>query len=140
MMDWSQNTINQYYTACLKQHVKPKLDFETRTLELIGPKDAVIARSINSSFILKLIQVQEAENYFYELTTEVFKEARIHAVSRGVVWSVEVTSGSNTWEQYSYKLNGIIEDAYLKKLPHVCIEKSVDQIGLFFLISDRLCR
>lgn len=42
MIDWSQNTINQYYNYCLKQYVIPKLDFDTLTLELIGPKDAVI--------------------------------------------------------------------------------------------------
>ena len=41
MIDWSQNTINQYYNYCLKQHVIPTLDFDTHTLELVGPKDAV---------------------------------------------------------------------------------------------------
>jgi hypothetical protein len=44
MIDWSQNTINQYYNYCLKQHVIPTLDFDTYTLELVGPKDAVIHR------------------------------------------------------------------------------------------------
>jgi hypothetical protein len=48
------------------------------------------------------------------------KEARNNAVSRGVIWSVEVTPGSDTWEQYSFKLNGVIEDAHLKKLSQVC--------------------
>jgi hypothetical protein len=47
------------------------------------------------------------------------KKAHIHAVSQGVIWSVELTANSGTWEQYSYKLNGIIEDAFLKKHPHV---------------------
>ena len=103
MIDWSQKTTNQYYIFCLKHHVIPALDFENCTVELSGPKDAV----------------HEAEKYFYELTTETFKQARIYAVSRNVIWSVEDTSKSNTWEQYSYKLNGTIEDAYLKKLPHV---------------------
>ncbi|CAF3645504.1 unnamed protein product [Rotaria sordida] len=103
MIDWSQNTINQYYDYCLKQHVIPTLDFDTLSLELIGPKDAV----------------HEAEKCFYELTTETLKQARIHAVSRGVIWSVETTPNSDTWEQYSFKLNGVIEDAYLKKLPHI---------------------
>jgi hypothetical protein len=42
MIDWSQKTINQYYQYCLKQHVIPTLNFETLTLELVGPKDAVI--------------------------------------------------------------------------------------------------
>jgi hypothetical protein len=42
MIDWSQTTIHQYYTYCLKQHVIPKFDFDKRTLELVGPKDAVI--------------------------------------------------------------------------------------------------
>jgi hypothetical protein len=42
MIDWSQKTIHQYYIYCLKQHVIPKFDFDKRTLELVGPKDAVI--------------------------------------------------------------------------------------------------
>ena len=50
---------------------------------------------------------------------EIFREARYHAVGRGVIWSAETTQNSDTWEQYSFKLNGIIEDAHLKKLPHV---------------------
>ncbi|CAF4736872.1 unnamed protein product, partial [Rotaria sp. Silwood2] len=62
--------------------------------------------------------VHEAEKYFYELTSETFKEAHIHAVSRAVIWSVELISNSDQWEQYSFKLNGIIEDAFLKKYPH----------------------
>ncbi|CAF3089011.1 unnamed protein product [Rotaria sp. Silwood2] len=116
MIDWSQNTINQYYDYCLKQHVIPTLDFHTLTLELIGPKDSVL----------------EAEKHFYELTTETFKQARIHAVSRGVIWSVEITSNSETWEQYSFKLNGVIEDAYLKKISHELHE----QFFLFLLKVD----
>ncbi|CAF4001288.1 unnamed protein product [Rotaria magnacalcarata] len=100
MMDWSQNTISTYYDHCLKQHVIPTLNFNTLSIELVGPKDAV----------------REAEKHFYELTTETLKAARIHAVSRGIIWSVEVTPNSDTWEQYSFKLNGLIEDAYLKKL------------------------
>ncbi|CAM4964904.1 unnamed protein product [Rotaria socialis] len=102
MMDWPQNTINTYYDHCLTQHVVPTLNFNTLSIELVGPKDAV----------------REAEKHFYELTTETLKEARIHAISRGIIWSVEVTPNSDTWEQYSFKLNGLIEDAYLKKLVH----------------------
>jgi hypothetical protein len=41
MIDWSQSTINQYYIDCLKEHVIPTLDFETLTIELVGPKEAV---------------------------------------------------------------------------------------------------
>ena len=36
-------------------------------------------------------------------------------MSRGVIWSVELIPNSDTWEQYSFKLNGIIEDAHLKQ-------------------------
>ncbi|CAF1381804.1 unnamed protein product [Adineta steineri] len=99
MLDWSQETIYKYYEFCLKQRVIPTLDLANVTLELVGTKDAV----------------HEAEKYFYELTSETLKQERIQAVSRGVVWSVELIPNSNTWEQYSFKLNGIIEDAYLKK-------------------------
>ncbi|UJR31949.1 hypothetical protein I4U23_019422 [Adineta vaga] len=99
LLDWSQNTINQFYTYCLKQHVKPTLDLNSLSVELVGPKDAV----------------HEAEKQFFELTTETYKQARNHAVSRGVIWSVEVTPNSDNWQQYSFKLNGMIEDAFLKK-------------------------
>ncbi|CAF0928899.1 unnamed protein product [Adineta ricciae] len=103
LLDWSQSTINQFYNDCLKQHVKPTLDLDTFTVVLVGPRDAV----------------HEAEKQFYELTTETYKQARNHAVSRGVIWSVEVSPGSDNWEQYSFKLNGMIEDAYLKKQPNL---------------------
>ncbi len=68
-----------------------------------------------------LFKVHEAEKYFYELTSDTFKQARLHAVSRGVIWSVELIPNSDTWEQYSFKLNGIIEDGFLKQHPYVCI-------------------
>ncbi len=42
MLDWSQNTIYKYYDYCLKQRVIPTLDLANTTLELVGPKDAVI--------------------------------------------------------------------------------------------------
>ena len=42
MIDWSQNTIDHYYNYCLKQHVIPTFDFDRLTIELVGPKDAVI--------------------------------------------------------------------------------------------------
>lgn len=42
MIDWSQKTITDYYKFCLQHHVIPKLDPNTYTLELIGPRDAVI--------------------------------------------------------------------------------------------------
>ena len=65
--------------------------------------------------------MNEAEKHFYELTTETYKQARNQAVSRNVIWSVEVSPNSNTWEQYSYKLNGAIEGAHSKNLAHVCL-------------------
>lgn len=42
MIDWSQDTIDEYYKYCLNIHVKPTLDFETLRVELIGPRDPVI--------------------------------------------------------------------------------------------------
>jgi hypothetical protein len=42
MIDWSQDTIYQYYNYCLEKYVIPTLDFDTCTLELVGPKDQVI--------------------------------------------------------------------------------------------------
>jgi hypothetical protein len=42
MLDWSQNTINTYYEYCLKQRVIPTLDLSNVTLDLVGPKDAVM--------------------------------------------------------------------------------------------------
>ncbi|CAF0805827.1 unnamed protein product [Adineta ricciae] len=103
MLDWPQKTIYKFYEFCLKQTVIPTLDLDNITLELVGIKDGV----------------HEAEKYFYQLTNEALKQERIHAVSRSVIWSMEQTPNSDTWEQYSFKLNGIIEDAYLKKLPHI---------------------
>ncbi|CAF3561359.1 unnamed protein product [Rotaria sp. Silwood1] len=111
MLDWSQNTINKYYEYCIKQNVMPTLDFDNVTIELVGAKDAI----------------HEAEKYFYELTSETFKEARIHAVSRGAIWSIELIPNSDVWEQYSFKLNGIIEDAFLKKYPHVDFQNDQEE-------------
>lgn len=42
MIHWPQSTIQNYYTYCLKQHVIPTLNFENCTIELVGPKEAVI--------------------------------------------------------------------------------------------------
>lgn len=44
MIDWPQSTIHEYYIYCLKQNVIPTLDFDKCTVELVGLKDAVIAR------------------------------------------------------------------------------------------------
>ncbi len=60
--------------------------------------------------------MDEAKNYFYELTSKIYKDKHIQAVSQGVIWSVELTPNSDIWEQYSFKLNGIIEDASKKHL------------------------
>ncbi|CAF0856240.1 unnamed protein product [Adineta ricciae] len=111
MLDWPQKTIYKFYEFCLKQIVIPTLDLDNITLELAGIKDGV----------------HEAEKYFYQLTNEALKQERIHAVSRGVIWSMEKTPNSDTWEQYSFKLNGIIEDAYLKKLPQIEFTNDKDE-------------
>jgi hypothetical protein len=65
-----------------------------------------------------LIQVLEAEKYYFQLTTETLRNARIQVISRGFVWSVEVSPGK--LERYSYKINEQIEDARSKNLPNVC--------------------
>ncbi len=41
MIDWSQQTINKYYDYCLKHSVVPTFDFDTLSIELVGPKEAV---------------------------------------------------------------------------------------------------
>ena len=43
----------------------------------------------------------------------------MHAISRGIIWSVESQPHSNNWEQYSYRLNGLIEDARARERAHV---------------------
>ncbi len=62
--------------------------------------------------------MSEAEKYYFRLTAETLRNARIQVLSRGFVWSVEVSSGK--WEQYSYKINEQIENAQKKNVPHVC--------------------
>jgi len=62
--------------------------------------------------------VLEAEKYYFELTTEMLRNARIQILSRGFVWLVEVLPGK--WEQYSDKIIRQIEDAQSTNLPHVC--------------------
>ncbi|CAF3865378.1 unnamed protein product [Rotaria magnacalcarata] len=111
ILNWSQDTINKYYDYCLKQGVIPTLDLENVSLELAGPKDAV----------------HEAEKYFLELNNETLKEAHIHSVARGVVWSVEQSPSTDIWEQYSFKLNGMIEDAFLKKHLHLDFQNDTDE-------------
>jgi hypothetical protein len=62
--------------------------------------------------------VSEGEKYYFQLTTETLRNARIQILSRGFVWSVEVSSGK--WEQYSSKINEQIENAQMRNLPYVC--------------------
>ncbi|CAF4667460.1 unnamed protein product, partial [Rotaria sp. Silwood2] len=61
--------------------------------------------------------VSDTEKYFFQLTAEILRNARIQIISHGFVWSFEISSG--TWEQYSYKINQQIEDAQLTKLSHI---------------------
>ncbi|CAF4224636.1 unnamed protein product [Rotaria socialis] len=111
ILNWSQDTINKYYDYCLKQGVVPTLDLENVSLELAGSKDAV----------------HEAEKYFLELNNETLKEAHMHSVARSVVWSVEQSPSTDIWEQYSFKLNGMIEDAFLKKHLHLDFQNDADE-------------
>ncbi len=59
----------------------------------------------------------EAEKYYFQLTTETLRNTRIQIISRGFVWSVEISSGK--WEQYSNKIIEQIENAYTKKHSYV---------------------
>ncbi len=59
----------------------------------------------------------EAEKYYFQLTTETLRNTRIQIISRGFVWSVEISSGK--WEQYSNKIVEQIENAYTKKHSYV---------------------
>ncbi|CAF3324526.1 unnamed protein product [Rotaria sp. Silwood2] len=101
MADWSQDIIQKYYNYCLQKRVIPAIDIQNFILDLIGPKDAV----------------SDTEKYFFQLTAEILRNARIQIISHGFVWSFEISSG--TWEQYSYKINQQIEDAQLTKLSHI---------------------
>ena len=82
--------------------------------------------------------MNEAEKYFYELTSETLKQERIHAVSRGVIWSVELVRNSDTWEQYSFKLNGVIEDAFLKQHRSVRLSCAHREITRCLRIMNRI--
>ncbi|CAF0879818.1 unnamed protein product [Didymodactylos carnosus] len=93
LKDWSQLTVNKYYQYCLRKKILPNLDIEQGNLELNGPKDSV----------------DQAEKYYYELVADTLKTARKQAI--------EINEGE--WEQYSYKLNAEIEDAYQKKLSNI---------------------
>ena len=70
-----------------------------------------------SKFTL-LTQIFEAEKYFFQLTAEILRSAYTRVSSCRCVWSVEVSTGK--WEEYSYEVNGQIEDAQSKNLSHVC--------------------
>ncbi|CAF3802815.1 unnamed protein product [Rotaria sp. Silwood1] len=100
MDDWSQETVEKYYDYCLQRRVIPTIDIQNSTLHLIGPKDAV----------------NEVEKYFLQLTAEILRNAYTPVLSCGYIWSVEISSGK--WTQYSYRINKLIENAYLKKLSH----------------------
>lgn len=62
--------------------------------------------------------MSDADKYYFQLTTETLRNVRTQVISRGFIWPVEVSPGK--WEQYSYKINDIIEDAKQKNLLHVC--------------------
>ena len=41
LIDWPQATIKSYYLFCLQRNVLPTMNIGQRTLELLGPKEAV---------------------------------------------------------------------------------------------------
>ena len=55
------------------------------------------------------------KKYYFQLTAETLRNARIHTLSRGYVWSVEVSS--NKLESYSIKIIDQLDDAYTKDRP-----------------------
>ncbi len=78
----------------------------------------------------------EAEKYYFELSTEVLRNAQIQILSRGFLWLVEVLPSK--WEQYSDKINKKIEDAQSKNLPHVCNSLLVIRLyGLYLRLNLR---
>ncbi|CAF1000281.1 unnamed protein product [Rotaria sordida] len=119
MADWSQDTIQKYYDYCLQKRVIPTLDIQNSILDLIGPKDAV----------------SDVEKYFFQLTAEVLRNARIQVLSRGCIWSVEISSSK--WEQYPYRINEIIENAQMKKLPHIeFLNEKSERCRIIFLSME----
>lgn len=64
-----------------------------------------------------LFQVNEAEKYYFQLTTDLLRHARVRVMNSGYIWSVEVSP--NRWEQYSNKNIELIENALVKRYPHV---------------------
>ncbi|CAF0989356.1 unnamed protein product [Adineta ricciae] len=107
--DWSQDTIRKYYEYCLQKRVIPTLDIQRATLDLVGPRDAVM----------------EADRYFLQLTNEMLRTTRIKVISRGAVWSVEIQSGK--WEHYSYKMNEQIENAHSASRPFIDFKNEKDE-------------
>jgi hypothetical protein len=77
------------------------------------------------------IQVFDTEKYFFQLTAETLRHARIQYVSRGFIWLVEVSPSK--WDQYSNRINDQIEDAQFRKLPHVCKSLIFIRIHLIYL-------
>ncbi len=78
-------------------------------------------------------QVSEAEKYLYKLNAETLRNARIQVISRGFIWSVEVSPGK--WEQYPYRVSQQIEDAQMNKLSFVSRFSSCILLNLFHLIK-----
>ncbi|CAM4906998.1 unnamed protein product [Rotaria socialis] len=115
MSDWPQDVIQKYYDYCLQRRVIPTLDIENSILDLKGSKDAV----------------SDAEKYFFQLTAETLRNARLSLLSSGFIWSVETSPGK--WEPYSYNINGLIEDAQLNKRSYVeFLNEKSEQCRLIF--------
>ncbi|CAF3757861.1 unnamed protein product [Rotaria socialis] len=115
MSDWPQDVIQKYYDYCLQRRVIPTLDIENSILDLKGSKDAVL----------------DAEKYFFQLTAETLRNARLSLLSSGFIWSVETSPGK--WEPYSYNINGLIEDAQLNKRSYVeFLNEKSEQCRLIF--------
>ncbi|CAF1379978.1 unnamed protein product, partial [Rotaria sp. Silwood1] len=103
-----QNKIKQLARSySLKLHLTDKIDMADWSQDIIQKY---------YNYCLQK-RVSDTEKYFFQLTAEILRNARIQIISHGFVWSVEILSG--TWEQYSYKINQQIEDAHMKKLSHI---------------------
>ncbi|CAF1348186.1 unnamed protein product, partial [Didymodactylos carnosus] len=121
MRHWTQKTINKYYNYCLERKILPQLDIIKGHLQLNGLKESVL----------------EAEKYFYQLSTDTYRQERVQTISQGIIWSYEVSN--DIWKKYSFRINAEIEDAYQRRVPsidiideelnrcQVCVDKRMHQ-------------
>ena len=143
MNDWSQEDIYQYYKFCLDRRVIPILNLDQGTVDLQGSRDEVLKFNKKNDFFSlfnRFFKVHEAETHFYKQTSSVHNALRLQAVAKGIIWSVESSPNSNEWEQYSFKLNGLIEDAHSKHQSQVNFSNEKDEnCSIKFSTMEETC-